>query len=57
MLQGGETPYVVAKNKDHEKVCQELLPPEMKKQPEARSYSLKHRFEVSYTSDTCTMCV
>ena len=40
-MQGGETPYTVAKTKE---VCEELQPPEMKNQPDVRSDSAYHKF-------------
>ena len=51
MMQGGETPYTIAKMKGYDEVCEELLPLELKKQPEVRSDSARHKFSVSFTSD------
>ena len=54
VVQGGETPYMIAKKKDYTEVCEELLPPELKKQPEVRSDSARHKVTVNLTFDT--MC-
>ena len=51
-MQDGETPYDIAKSKGYDKVCEELLPPELKKQPEVRSDSARHKVAVSFTLDT-----
>ena len=53
-MQGGETPYDIAKMKGYDEVCEELLPPHLKKQPEVRSDSARHKVAVSFTLDT--MC-
>ena len=50
-MQGGETPFDIAKTKDYEEVCEELLPPELKKQPEVRSDSARHKVAVSFTCE------
>ena len=51
-MQDGETPYAVAEKKDYKKVCEELQPTEMKKQPEVISDSFQHKYiSVSSTSD------
>lgn len=50
-IQSGDTPYAIAEKKGHDKVCEELLPPELKRQPEVRSDSAQHKFAVSFTSD------
>ena len=52
MMQIGETPYAIAEKKGYDEVCEELLPPELKKQPEVRSDSARHKVAVSFTSDT-----
>ena len=51
-MQGGKTPYDIAKMKGYNEVCEELLPPELKKQPEVRSDSARHKVAVSFTLDT-----
>ena len=51
-MQGGETPYDIAKSKGYEEVCEELLPPELKKQPEVRSDSARHKVAVSFILGT-----
>ena len=50
-MQHGETPYAIAEQKKHEIVCQELLSPELKEQPEVRSDSASHKVSVSFISD------
>ena len=48
LIQAGETAYTVAKGKGFEKVCEELQPSDMKKQPVVRSDSAQHKFTVSF---------
>ena len=51
-MKNGETPYAIAERKGYEEVCEELLPPEMKKQPEVMSDSFQHRYiSVRFTSN------
>ena len=51
-MQGSETPYDIAKMKGYDEVCEELLPPALKKQPEVRSDSARHKVAASFTLDT-----